>query len=143
MLKGQPPNIWRPQQFYTGRVGAPPPDAPASTASEWNKEAPTSGHAEALFAEKAAKPSPSNLKTNTHLGQPDLPAEVKIQLPVTAEALASALSSATMHTVLSVATKPDGDDESKPPRVVTFEVPASDAVIGIPADEIPQVASAA
>ena len=65
-----------------------------------------------------------------------------MQLPVTAEAPVGAVSSATMHTVISVATKSDRD-ESKPARVVTFEVPASDAVTGFPADELPQVASAA
>ena len=138
-FKDQPPNLWRPQQFYTGRIGAPPKDAPTTTASEWNKEAPTSGHVEALFAEKVAKtspPAPTTQETQTS------PEEVKVQLPVTVEAPSSAVPSATTHTVISVVATSNGE-ESKAPRVVTLEVSASDAVTTTPADKLAQVAPAA
>ena len=146
--KAQPPNLWRPQQFYTGRVGAPPPDAPATTASEWNKEAPTSGHIEALFAEKAVKTSSSEPKIapKPQTTEP-LP---KIQLPMKnhpEEATPASAIPATVHAVISVSTKPDDHNgESKQARFVTFEVPAEETLltkIPVVVEEFAQIAPAA
>ena len=125
LIKGQPPNLWRPQQFYTGKVGAPPQGAPATTASEWNRAGPTSGHIEALFAEKTANSHPEPTTTRQEHA---LPAEVKIELAVNTEALPSAVPNTTMHTIISVPSKSD-NDESMQTRVVTLEVPVTDLVI--------------
>lgn len=162
--QAQPPTLWRPQQFYTGKVGAPPPDAPATTASEWNKEAPNSGHIETLFAEKAAKtshaeepttvpnpqiaePIPQITEPIPQTTEPSPAAEVKIQLPANPEASSNAIPSNTLHTVISVTTKPDNNNngESKQTHVVTLEVPASEMLTKVPVveDITAQIAQAA
>ena len=137
VIPGQPPNLWRPQQFYTGRVGLPPSDAPALTASDWNKEAPTSGHVEALFAEKTAAKDSHTQQTadRTHASPAPAPApepapaEIKINLPLNVEMLAPSL--ATTQAVISIATKSDSNNEAKEARVISFEVPQ------LPAEAVP------
>ena len=94
------------------------------TASEWNEEAPTGGHVEALFAEKAVKkpyPEPTVLQSQA------LTAEAKPEAQhaatsTPAHSLPSAVPSAT-NIEIPVAAK--SNDGLKMPHVVTFEVPGS------------------
>ena len=52
---GQPTSLWRPQQFYTGRVGVLPQEVPDSTALDGGKETRANGKVESLLASSVAE----------------------------------------------------------------------------------------
>lgn len=142
----QPSNLWRPQQFYTGNIGALPEDAPGSTASDWKKGAHANGKAETLLAssiaEKAVKDSHEEpaaahqtqalmAEVTTQAQRSSIPGTPQVVLtnPHTSQAPAPTATtplvpvSAPVSAASAIASK----DGSKTPRVVTFEIPASSA----------------
>ena len=112
-----------------------PEDGLKLTASEWKKEAPSSGLVEYLLGKTEAKKS--HPESTTHQTQA-LPEETTMHLPVAVDTPPSALPSATVHTAISVVTKSNSDG-SEPPRVVATEVSAADD----PTGGTPQIAPAA